>query len=156
MVDRKSRIDDNLMKIHLSLTQVPYYCKLRLFRCQKREQVDQHVEVHKRHKLMAEKRNIKDSSVWLVANAKPHVIGPGTIWCCLVSRAFNTFWIPRNCDFVSRGRDIQCWQSNVYSTDSGSSASEASTAINRSHWTSPSLKCGTKPFGKSDTGNHRR
>ena len=92
MVDRRSRIEDNLMKTHLSLTQVPYYCKLCLFRCQKREKLDHHVEGHKRHKLMADKRNIKDSSVRLVANAKPHGFGPGDIWCCLVSRAFNTFW----------------------------------------------------------------
>ena len=77
VVDRKSRIEKHLMKTHLSLTQVPYYCKLCLFRCQKREQLDHHVDVHKRHKLMAEKRNIKDRSVCLVAKAKPHVFGPG-------------------------------------------------------------------------------
>ena len=77
VVDRKSRIEEHLMKTHLPLTQVPYYCKLCLFRCQKREQLDHHVEVHKRHKTMAEKRNIKDSSVCLVANAKPLVFGPG-------------------------------------------------------------------------------
>ena len=76
MVDWKSRIEEHMMMTHLSLTQAPYYCKLCLFRCQKREQLDHHVEVKKRHKRVAEKRNIKDSSVCLVANAKPHVFGP--------------------------------------------------------------------------------
>ena len=75
-VDRKCRIEEHLMKVHLSLTEVPFYCKLCLFRCQRREQLDHHVNAHKRHMEMAVKRNILDHTPCLVVNAKPHVFGP--------------------------------------------------------------------------------
>ena len=75
-VDRKGRIEDHIMKVHLALEEVPYYCRLCLFRCQRQEQLSSHVTAHKRHVEMAAKRNITDHESCLVFNAKPHIIGP--------------------------------------------------------------------------------
>ena len=75
-VDRKGRIEDHIMKVHLALEEVPYYCRLCLFRCQRQEQLRSHVTAHKRHVEMAAKRNITDHESCLVFNAKPHIIGP--------------------------------------------------------------------------------
>ena len=75
-VDRKGRIEDHIMKVHLALEEVPYYCRLCLFRCQRQEQLRSHVTAHKRHVEMAAKRNITDHESCLVFNANPHIIGP--------------------------------------------------------------------------------
>ena len=64
------------MQVHLALEEIPYYCKLCLFRCQKRDQLYHYVTAHKRHVEMAAKRNISDHSLCLVENAKPHILGP--------------------------------------------------------------------------------
>ena len=75
-VDRKGRIEDHIMKVHLALEEVPFYCRLCLFRCQKKEQLKNHVTAHKRHVEMAAKRQITDHESCLVSNVKPHVMGP--------------------------------------------------------------------------------
>ena len=75
-VDRKGRIEDHIMKVHLALEEVPFYCRLCLFRCQRQEQLTNHVTAHKRHVEMATKRQITDHESCLVSNAKPHIMGP--------------------------------------------------------------------------------
>lgn len=72
----KCRIEEHIMKVHLALEEVPFYCKLCLFRCQRKDQLDRHVHAHGRHREMAEKRNIIDNKPCLVENARPHIIGP--------------------------------------------------------------------------------
>ena len=64
------------MKRHLALEEVPFYCKLCLLRCQRKDQLVTHVTKYKRHVDMAAKSNIIDHSPCLVQNAKPHVMGP--------------------------------------------------------------------------------
>ena len=75
-VDIKCRVEDHVMKMHLALEKVPFYCKLCLFRCQRKDQLVTHVTKYKRHVDMAAKSNIIDHSPCLVQNAKPHVMGP--------------------------------------------------------------------------------
>ena len=64
------------MKMHLALEEVPFYCKLCSFRCQKKEQLLQHVSGYSRHVLLAAKYKIIDHSQCLVENRQPHVFGP--------------------------------------------------------------------------------
>lgn len=75
-VDIKCRVEDHVMKMHLALEEVPFYCKLCLFRCQRKDQLVAHVTKYKRHVDMAAKSNIIDHSPCLVQNAQPHVMGP--------------------------------------------------------------------------------
>ena len=75
-VDIKCRIEDHIMKMHLALEEVPFYCKLCSFRCQKKEQLLQHVSGYSRHVLLAAKYKIIDHSQCLVENRQPHVFGP--------------------------------------------------------------------------------
>ena len=75
-VDIKCRIEDHIMKMHLALEEVPFYFKLCSFRCQKKEQLLQHVSGYSRHVLLAAKYKIIDHSQCLVENRQPHVFGP--------------------------------------------------------------------------------
>ena len=75
-VDIKCRIEDHIMKMHLALEEVPFYCKLCSFRCQKKEQLLQHVSGYSRHVLLAAKYKIIDHSQCLMENRQPHVFGP--------------------------------------------------------------------------------
>lgn len=71
-IDVRGRIEEHILKNHVSLDEVPYYCRLCLFRCQRREQLFQHVTSYARHREMAIKRGVTDNSQFLVTSLNPH------------------------------------------------------------------------------------
>lgn len=72
MIDVKQRIEEHIMKIHLSLDQVPFYCSLCLFRCRDRATLDDHVKNFSRHKQMVADRKCNNSSGFLKENPTPY------------------------------------------------------------------------------------
>ena len=75
-VDIKCRVEDHIMKYHLALEEVPFYCRLCWFRCQRQDQLVGHVTKYKRHVELATQGQITDHSSYLIKNAQPHVMGP--------------------------------------------------------------------------------
>ena len=73
-IDEKGRIEDHILKTHVTPERWPFYCTLCLFRCTRREQLDHHVTSYQRHMDMASARQIKDSSPWLVESPNPYQI----------------------------------------------------------------------------------
>ena len=71
-IDVKGRIEEHILKNHVSLDEVPYYCRLCLFRCQRHDQLLQHVTSYARHREMANKRKVTDHSQFLVTSPNPH------------------------------------------------------------------------------------
>lgn len=57
------------MNMHVALEEVPFYCKLCMFRCQRKDQLVAHVTKYKRHVDMAAKSKIIDHSQCLLQNA---------------------------------------------------------------------------------------
>ncbi|KAH3855214.1 hypothetical protein DPMN_097778 [Dreissena polymorpha] len=62
------------MKKHMSLGQAPYYCRLCLFRCFKREELEKHVHSFRRHALVLQEKNNPESPEFLVSNPFPYPI----------------------------------------------------------------------------------
>ncbi|KAH3859362.1 hypothetical protein DPMN_102081 [Dreissena polymorpha] len=58
----------------MSLDQAPYYCRLCLFRCSKREELEKHVYSFRRHKVVLKEKNIPDSPEFLASNPSPYLI----------------------------------------------------------------------------------
>ena len=75
-VDIKCRVEDHIMKYHLALEEVPFYCRLCWFRCQRQDQLVGHVTKYKRHVELATQGQVTDHSSYLIKNAQPHVMGP--------------------------------------------------------------------------------
>ena len=75
VIDVKQRIEEHIMKIHLSLDQVPFYCSLCLFRCRDRATLDDHVKNFSRHKQMVADRKCNNSSGFLKENPTPYKFG---------------------------------------------------------------------------------
>ena len=73
-IDEKGRIEDHILKTHVTPERWPFFCTLCLFRCTRREQLDHHVTSYQRHMDMASARQIKDSSPWLVESPNPYQI----------------------------------------------------------------------------------
>ena len=73
-IDEKGRIEDHILKTHVTPERWPFYCTLCLFRCTRREQLNHHVTSYQRHMDMASARQIKDSSPWLVESPNPYQI----------------------------------------------------------------------------------
>ncbi|MEW8446381.1 MAG: hypothetical protein AB2661_21050 [Candidatus Thiodiazotropha sp.] len=71
-IDVRGRVEEHILKNHVSLDEVPFYCRLCLFRCQRREQLIQHVTSYARHREMANKRGVTDNSQFLVTSPNPH------------------------------------------------------------------------------------
>ena len=65
-IDEKGRIEDHILKTHVTPGRWPYYCTLCLFPCTRREQLNHHVTNYQRHMDMASVRQIKDGSPLLV------------------------------------------------------------------------------------------
>ena len=63
---REGRIEDHILKTHVTSGRWPNYCTLCLFPCTRREQLNHHVTNYQRHIDMASARQIKDGSPWLV------------------------------------------------------------------------------------------
>jgi hypothetical protein len=73
-VEAKYRVYNHFLKEHMSLDQAPYYCRLCLFRCFKREELEKHVHSFRRHNLVLQEKNIPDSPEFLVSNSSPYLI----------------------------------------------------------------------------------
>ena len=71
----KCRMEEHIMRVHLSRDEQPFHCKLCGFRCTKREQLHSHVNDN-RHILIAARAKVVDSLPYLVENPNPHVFGP--------------------------------------------------------------------------------
>ncbi|KAH3736362.1 hypothetical protein DPMN_042925 [Dreissena polymorpha] len=73
-IEAKYRVYNHFLKEHMSLDQAPYYCRLCLFRCFKREELEKHVHSFRRHALVLQEKNIPDSPEFLVSNQSPYLI----------------------------------------------------------------------------------
>ena len=74
-IEAKYRVTNHILKHHLSLDDVPCYCKLCLFRCFKESELREHVKTFARHALMLKEKGVQDSPDMLVVNRFPYVIG---------------------------------------------------------------------------------
>ena len=91
VIDVKYRVADHILKYHLSLDQVPYYCTLCLFRCNEESQLLQHVSKYKRHQMLTTEKGIIDSSPYLVRNPHPYVVGDGDMEAMSQKESHNIF-----------------------------------------------------------------
>lgn len=73
VIDVKRRMLGHIMKTHLSLDEVPHYCRLCQFRCMDRATLERHVKNYARHKRAMSGR--QDSEEFLVSNKAPYQIG---------------------------------------------------------------------------------
>ena len=67
-------IEEHILKMHVALENVPYYCCLCLFKGQRKEQLLQHFKTCKRHRDMAEKRGIEQgvNETLIVQSSTPY------------------------------------------------------------------------------------
>ena len=74
-VAEKIRVEDHIMKMHLSLDEVPFYCSLCMFKCKMSTTLDNHLVRYRRHALIAEEKKVDaaDRSC-LRANTNPYQI----------------------------------------------------------------------------------
>ena len=75
VVDIKCRIEDHIIQKHMDLTDVPVYCNLCLYRCQKEKQWPSHITKIKQHMNLAKQLKITDHSLCMVKNDRPRAIG---------------------------------------------------------------------------------
>lgn len=75
MVDARYRVENHILKTHLSLDEVPHYCTLCLFRCQKRADLEDHVRSYRRHAVLTSEKGIIDHTACLVSNTSPYILG---------------------------------------------------------------------------------
>ena len=71
-VDELSRVQDHILRKHISPDRVPYFCRLCLFRCMTKDKIWNHVINYDRHKMMAQDRHIIDHSQWFAVSPTPH------------------------------------------------------------------------------------
>ena len=57
-VAEKIRVEDHIMKMHLSLDEVPFYCSLCMFKCKTPTTLDNHLVRYRRHALIAEEKKV--------------------------------------------------------------------------------------------------
>ena len=74
VIDIRCRLEDHIFKMHLSLSDVPFYCRLCLFRCKKREQLLSHITGYPQHVQMATLRGVTNHAEFLHENPDPYVI----------------------------------------------------------------------------------
>ena len=75
LISEKGRIEDHILKNHVKLDEVPFYCSLCLFRCHSQQQLNRHVTAYARHREMARKRDVKDHQPYLMKSSNPYQIG---------------------------------------------------------------------------------
>lgn len=76
VVDRKGRMISHIMKQHIPLDEVPFYCSLCLFRATDQKSLMAHVQNYSRHVKLARDLGITtDHSIYLHASSKPAKIG---------------------------------------------------------------------------------
>ncbi len=75
VVDRRCRLVAHILKTHVSLDNVPFYCRLCLFRAMDRRSLFNHLTKYKRHTRLANELGIIDHSGYLGESARPAAIG---------------------------------------------------------------------------------
>ena len=55
---------DHVLKSHVSRDRVPYYCRLCLFKCMTRQQIDHHTTYYSRHVAMASVKGVSKHAEW--------------------------------------------------------------------------------------------
>ena len=76
VIDVNGRLEDHILREHMTFQEVPFYCSLCLFRCLKWAQLVPHVSAYKRHVTMVLKANVIDNSAYLILNPNPYKFGP--------------------------------------------------------------------------------
>ena len=74
VADELGKLEDHIVRNHVELERVPFYCQLCTFKCMKEGQYTSHLSQNKRHMLMCSQRQIQDSSPWKVVSPNPYVI----------------------------------------------------------------------------------
>ena len=65
---------DHVLKSHVSRDRVPYYCRLCLFKCMTRQQMDHHTTHYRRHVAMASVRGVTNHAEWQQVSPIPYSI----------------------------------------------------------------------------------
>ena len=68
-------MQDHVLKYHVSQDQVPYYCRLCMYRCQTRGQMEHHVRHNAKHVAMATSRGVTNHEEWQVESPVPYRVG---------------------------------------------------------------------------------
>ncbi|MEW8615600.1 MAG: hypothetical protein AB2610_20785, partial [Candidatus Thiodiazotropha sp.] len=68
-------MQDHVLKYHVSQDQVPFYCRLCMYRCQTRGQMEHHVRHNAKHVAMATSRGIINHEEWQVESPVPYRVG---------------------------------------------------------------------------------
>ena len=70
-------LEDHILKKHVSLDRVPFFCRLCNFKCQTRYQMEHHVKVYPRHKVAADQMGVTrdHEHEWMVESSAPYKIG---------------------------------------------------------------------------------
>ena len=84
MIYVKQRTEEHIIKIHLSLDQVTFYCSFCLFRCRDRATLDDHVKNVSRYKQIIAGGKCNNSSGFYEKN--PLTIQPGRLLCLFAGR----------------------------------------------------------------------
>ena len=74
VADELGKLEDHIVRNHVELERVPFYCQLCTFKCMKQGQFTSHLSQNKRHMFMCSQRQIQDSSLWKVVSPNPYVI----------------------------------------------------------------------------------
>ena len=70
-IGEASTMQDHVLKYHVSQDQVPYYCRLCMYRCQTRGQMEHHVRQNAKHVAMATSRGVTNHEEWQVESPVP-------------------------------------------------------------------------------------
>lgn len=73
-IEAKYRVYNHFLKEHLGLDDVPHHCKLCLFRCLKRSDLEAHVKSFPRHATLLREKDLVDTGDMLVTNTSPYII----------------------------------------------------------------------------------
>ena len=74
VADELGKLEDHIVRNHVELERVPFYCQLCTFKCMKQGQFTSHLSQNKRHTFMCSQRQIQDSSPWKVVSPNPYAI----------------------------------------------------------------------------------
>ena len=73
-IDFKKRVEEHILKYHLSLDQ-GFYCTLCLFRSTDRSSLFYHVFKHHRHRQIVQEKGVTDSTLYLKKSPNPYTMG---------------------------------------------------------------------------------
>ena len=76
-VNEKLKVEDHIYKTHVRPDEIPFYCPLCHFHCQREDQLQHHIENYQPHKKIVDEKGYPDKGrSFLMRSTKPHVIGP--------------------------------------------------------------------------------